>query len=108
MVTQAFPLLATCGDGNAFPLGDRALRLHDRFPVVTMDRITRAWIDQYACRDHEICITECPEVFQILPGESSVSVEPDADQYFQTRDRDIRSAMACCPMACIHITEADD
>lgn len=73
-----------------------------------MARITRVWIDQDECLDHEMCVTECPEVFQITPGESVASVKPDAHKYFQSDDQDIRSAVACCPMACIHITETDE
>ena len=73
-----------------------------------MGRITRVWIDQEKCLDHEMCVSECPEVFQIVPGETVASVKPDAEKYYRSHDRDIRSAAAYCPVACIHITEADD
>ena len=72
-----------------------------------MGRITQVWIDQEKCLGHEMCVSECPEVFEIVPGESVASVKPGADTHYGSHDRDIRSAVACCPTACIHITEAD-
>jgi len=65
--------------------------------------IGQVWIDEENCMGHAMCVKECPEVFQILPGATTASVKPNAD--FQTHDRNIRSAIECCPMDCIHIHE---
>ena len=73
-----------------------------------MGRITSVAITEEDCLAHEMCVTECPEVFQIRDGESFASIRPDASQFFVSKDRDVRSAIECCPMACIHITESDD
>ena len=73
-----------------------------------MGRIKKVWIDQEVCLDHETCLTECREVFEIRTDECVASVRPNADRYFVSLDEEIRSAVACCPMEAIHIEEEAD
>ena len=73
-----------------------------------MGRIVDVSIVEEQCLAHEMCVTECPEVFQIRHGDSFASIKPDAANYYGSNDRDIRSAVACCPMSCIRIVETDN
>jgi ferredoxin len=68
----------------------------------------RGGLDHSACLNQQMCVSECPEVFQIFPVASVASVKPGANKYYQTYDRDIRSAVVCCPMACIHVKAPED
>ena len=74
-----------------------------------MARIVRVWIEEQVCLAHGICVGECPEVFALGEEDtfSPAKIRPDAEQFYLTKDAEIRSAAYCCPVACIHIEESE-
>jgi ferredoxin len=72
-----------------------------------MGRIVRIWIDEQICLAHGLCVGECPEVFSLQDTFSVAKIRPDAEQFYRTKDAEIRSAANCCPVDCIHIEESD-
>ena len=70
-----------------------------------MGRIVRVWIDENICLAHGICVDECAEVFDLPTGQCVAKVRPEAEQFYLTKDAEIRSAVGACPVECIHIKE---
>jgi ferredoxin len=72
-----------------------------------MPRIVRIWIDEQVCLAHGLCVSECPEVFSLEDTISFAKVLPDGEKFYHAKDAEIRSAVNCCPVECIHIEESD-
>ncbi len=72
-----------------------------------MAKIVRIWIDEQICLADGFCVGECPEVLSLEDSFSVAKIRPEAEQFFVSKDREIRSAVNCCPYDCIHIEESD-
>lgn len=70
-----------------------------------MGKITGVRLLSENCLHHACCVDVCPQVFQIRDDAWYAEVRPDARQYFESRDKEIRAAVAGCPIGIISITE---
>ncbi len=67
--------------------------------------ITRVWIKDETCAQHNLCVVICPEVFEMTSR--TARVKPDAIHYLQTKEIEIRDAFRCCPVDAICIEQSE-
>ena len=72
-----------------------------------MARIVRIWIDEQICLADGFCVGECREVFSLKDSFSVAKIRPEVEQFYVSKEREIRSAVNCCPYDCIHIEESE-
>ncbi|RMD85710.1 MAG: ferredoxin [Candidatus Dadabacteria bacterium] len=63
--------------------------------------ISRVWIEE-GCISCSLCQDYVPEVFHVEDGEDCV-IRPDAGDWFEAREEDIRQAAEDCPVEVIRI-----
>jgi ferredoxin len=54
----------------------------------------KVWVDDQRCRGHGVCVTLCPEVFELTEDGYAESIESDVPTEFEAVTRE---AIDCCP-----------
>jgi ferredoxin len=54
----------------------------------------KVWVDDQRCRGHGVCVTLCPEVFDLTDDGYAESIESDVPTEFEAVTRE---AIDCCP-----------
>jgi ferredoxin len=63
--------------------------------------IHRVWIEESICATHGMCVTECPEVFEIVG--TTARVRAEAAAFYISHESRIRMAVRICPVDAIHV-----
>jgi ferredoxin len=54
----------------------------------------KVWVDDQRCRGHGVCVTLCPEVFDLTDDGYAEAIESDVPTEFEAVTRE---AIDCCP-----------
>jgi ferredoxin len=54
----------------------------------------KVWVDDQRCRGHGVCVTLCPDVFELTDDGYSEAIESDVPTEFEAVTRE---AIDCCP-----------
>ena len=54
----------------------------------------KVWVDDQRCRGHGVCVTLCPEVFDLTEDGYAEAIESDVPTEFEAVTRE---AIDCCP-----------
>jgi ferredoxin len=54
----------------------------------------KVWVDDQRCRGHGVCVTLCPEVFELTDDGYAEAIESDVPTEFEVVARE---AIDCCP-----------
>jgi ferredoxin len=54
----------------------------------------KVWVDDQRCRGHGVCVTLCPEVFELTDDGYAEAIDSDVSTEFEAATRE---AIDCCP-----------
>ena len=54
----------------------------------------KVWVDDQRCRGHGVCVTLCPEVFELTDDGYAEAIDSDVPTCFEAATRE---AIDCCP-----------